>query len=62
MNLWDNFLVRRRCWEGQKLLELGEIDKVFTGSNFVVGFGSLVGDGNSGSFTGQTVSKIQNFG
>ena len=62
MNLRGNFLAQRRRCEGYQLLELGEIDGVFAGSVFMVGCGSLVSDGNSGSFTGQTVSKIPNFG
>ena len=52
---------RSRC-EGQESLELGEIDEVFSGSAVMAGCGSLVGGGNSGNFTGQTVSKTPNFG
>ena len=62
MNLRGRFLAQQRRCEGQESLELGEIDGVFSGSVFMAGCGSLIGGGNSGSFTGQTVSKTPNFG
>ena len=62
MNLRDHFPGQQRRCEGQVSLELGEIDGIFVGSMFLGGCGSLTGDGNSGSLTGQTVSKTPNFG
>ena len=55
------FVQPRRC-ERQESLEPGEIDGVFSGSVFMPGCGSLVDGGNSGNFTGQTVSKTPIFG
>ena len=62
MNLPGHFIPQRSRCEGQESVELGEIDGVFAGSVFMAGCDSFVGGGNSGRFTGQTVSKTPNFG